>query len=82
MKLPRRHFLHLAAGTAALSAVSDIAKAQAYPGLRTQNFEIQNKKPHAPKRSKSFSHRDLGGRAAMHIEMASTAGLVRLETEP
>ena len=31
MKLPRRQFLHLVAGTAALSAVSDIAKAQAYP---------------------------------------------------
>jgi tripartite-type tricarboxylate transporter receptor subunit TctC len=31
MKLPRRNFLHLAAGTAALSAVSHIAKAQAHP---------------------------------------------------
>ena len=31
MKLPRRQFLHLAAGAAALSAVSGIAKAQAYP---------------------------------------------------
>jgi len=31
MKLPRRKFLHLAAGTAALSAVSRIARAQAYP---------------------------------------------------
>jgi len=31
MKLPRRQFLHLAAATAALSAVSHIAKAQAYP---------------------------------------------------
>jgi tripartite-type tricarboxylate transporter receptor subunit TctC len=31
MKLPRRQFLHLAAGTAALSAVSRIARAQAYP---------------------------------------------------
>src|SRR5260221_12123544 len=31
MKLPRRRFLHLAAGAAALSAVSRIAKAQAYP---------------------------------------------------
>src|SRR5438132_569206 len=31
MKLPRRQFLHLAAGTAALPAVSRIARAQTYP---------------------------------------------------
>jgi tripartite-type tricarboxylate transporter receptor subunit TctC len=31
MKLPRRNFLHLAAGAAALAAVSPIARAQAYP---------------------------------------------------
>src|SRR5262245_60061186 len=31
MKLPRREFLHLAAGAAALPAVSRIARAQAYP---------------------------------------------------
>ena len=31
MKLPRRHFLHLAAGAAALPAVSRAASAQAYP---------------------------------------------------
>ena len=31
MQLPRRRFLHLAAGTAALPAMSRIAKAQAYP---------------------------------------------------
>ena len=31
MKLPRRTFLHLAAGTAALPALSRIARAQAYP---------------------------------------------------
>jgi tripartite-type tricarboxylate transporter receptor subunit TctC len=31
MKLPRRQFLHLAAGVAALSAVSRIARAQTYP---------------------------------------------------
>jgi hypothetical protein len=30
MKLPRRRFLHLAMGTAALPAVSRIARAQAY----------------------------------------------------
>jgi len=31
MKLPRRHFLHLAVGAVALPAVSRIARAQAYP---------------------------------------------------
>src|SRR6266446_6152781 len=31
MKLPRRNFLHLAAGAAALPAVSHFARAQAYP---------------------------------------------------
>ena len=31
MKLPRRHFLHLAAGAAALPSVSRIARAQGYP---------------------------------------------------
>jgi tripartite-type tricarboxylate transporter receptor subunit TctC len=31
MKLPRRQFLHLVAGTAALPAVSQVARAQSYP---------------------------------------------------
>ena len=31
MKLPRRHFLHLAAAAAALPAALRIARAQAYP---------------------------------------------------
>jgi tripartite-type tricarboxylate transporter receptor subunit TctC len=31
VKLPRRQFLHLAAGAAGLPAVSRIARAQAYP---------------------------------------------------
>jgi hypothetical protein len=31
MKLPRRRFLHLAAGAVGLPAVSRIARAQAYP---------------------------------------------------
>ena len=31
MKLPRRRFLHLAAGAAALPALSRFARAQAYP---------------------------------------------------
>ena len=31
MKLPRRKFLHLAVGAAALPAVSRVARAQAYP---------------------------------------------------
>jgi hypothetical protein len=33
MKLPRRNFLHVTAGAAALSAMSRIARAQAYPML-------------------------------------------------
>jgi hypothetical protein len=33
MKLPRRYFLHLAAGAAALPALSRVAWAQAYPTL-------------------------------------------------
>jgi len=32
MKLPRRNFLHLAAGATALPLVSRIARAKAYPG--------------------------------------------------
>jgi tripartite-type tricarboxylate transporter receptor subunit TctC len=31
MKLPRRRFLHLAAGMAVLSTVSGVAQAQTYP---------------------------------------------------
>jgi tripartite-type tricarboxylate transporter receptor subunit TctC len=31
MKLPRRNFLHLAAGAAALPSMSCLARAQAYP---------------------------------------------------
>jgi hypothetical protein len=31
MKLPRRKFLHLAAGVAALPALSRVARAQSYP---------------------------------------------------
>jgi hypothetical protein len=31
MKLPRREFLHLAAGAAALPAVSSVAEAQSHP---------------------------------------------------
>ena len=58
MKLPRRNFLHLAAGAAALPAVSRIARAQAYPTrpvraarsehdnpefmIASQRFEISN----------------------------------------
>src|SRR5262249_51574186 len=34
MKLPRRAFLHLAAGAAAVPAVSRIARAQVYPARR------------------------------------------------
>ena len=39
MKLPRRNFLHVAAGAAALPAVSRFAWAQAYP-LRPVRFLV------------------------------------------
>ena len=39
MKLPRRQFLHLAAGAAALTAVSRIAEAQAYPSRPVRIIE-------------------------------------------
>jgi tripartite-type tricarboxylate transporter receptor subunit TctC len=39
MKLPRRTFLHLAAGATALSAVSRIARAQAYPSRPVRLIE-------------------------------------------
>src|SRR6516225_7830352 len=38
MKLPRRNFLHLAAGAAALPAVSRIAWAQTYPSRPVRIF--------------------------------------------
>src|SRR5262249_29111485 len=38
MKLPRRQFLHLAAGAAALPAISRIASAQAYPSRPVRIF--------------------------------------------
>jgi tripartite-type tricarboxylate transporter receptor subunit TctC len=38
MKLPRRQFLHLAAGAAALPAVSRVARAQAYPARPVRIF--------------------------------------------
>ena len=38
MKLPRRQFLHLAAGTAALPAVSRVARAQTYPARPVRIF--------------------------------------------
>jgi hypothetical protein len=38
MKLPRRNFLHLAAGAAALPALSRFAWAQAYPTRRRRDL--------------------------------------------
>jgi hypothetical protein len=38
MKFPRRQFLHLAAGAAALPALSRIANAQAYPTPESLNL--------------------------------------------
>ena len=42
MNLPRRQFLHLAAGAAALPAVSRIARAQAYPARPVRWVDLRN----------------------------------------
>jgi len=44
MKLPRRNFLHLAAGAAALPVVSRIAWAQAYPTRPVQGWSFHTAK--------------------------------------
>jgi hypothetical protein len=38
MKLPRRNFLHLAAGAAALPTLSRIARGQSYPNRPVSRF--------------------------------------------
>jgi hypothetical protein len=45
MKIPRRRFLHLAAGAAALPAMSRFARAQTYPSRRSRTLLRQ---PHTP----------------------------------
>ena len=50
MKLPRRNFLHLAAGAAALPAVSRIATAQTYPSRPVRLIEW----PRGVRRTQSF----------------------------
>jgi tripartite-type tricarboxylate transporter receptor subunit TctC len=52
MKLPRRQFLHLAAGAATLSTISRIAKAQSYPS-RPVRIVV-----HSPRGVTSISSRD------------------------
>ena len=56
MKLPRRNFLHLAAGAAALQFAPLVARAQAYPsrpygvspnGLISERFRSGPRKPDA-----------------------------------
>jgi hypothetical protein len=61
MKLPRRQFLHLAAGAAALPAVSRFAFAQAYPSLPVRiiwfRARRRDRHPRAPGEPQSLSAR-------------------------
>ena len=52
MKLPRRRFLHLAAGVAALPVVSRIAWAQAYPS-RPVKIIVPSLRPVRPTSSRA-----------------------------
>lgn len=45
MKLPRREFLHLAAGAAALPAVARIASAQTYPSRPVLTLQQPSVRP-------------------------------------
>ena len=86
MKLPRRQFLHLAAGAAALPAVSRFAWAQAYP---TRPVRIivgfaarrRDRHPRAPDRAMAVGaarpaihHREPAGRRQQHGHRSGREG--------
>jgi hypothetical protein len=57
MKLPRRNFLHLAAGAAALPAVTRTAWAQAYPArnsIRSQQKNLAHFRTQRPSANRVF----------------------------
>jgi len=60
MKLPRRQFLHLAAGSAALAAVLRTARAQAYPGR-----DLTRRAPPLPRPKNSDIRRLKGSMTAL-----------------
>ena len=89
MKLPRRQFLHLAAGAAALPAVSRIAWAQAYPTRPVRSivgFAAWRRDRHrrAPDRSMAVGaarpairHREPAGRRQQYRHRGGRAGAAR-----
>ena len=92
MKLPRRQFLHLAAGAAALPAVSRIAWAQAYPSRpvridRRLCRRRRDRHPRAPDRSMAVGaarpairHREPAGRRRQYRHRGGRARARRTAT--
>ena len=92
MKLPRRQFLHLAAGGAALAAMSRIARAQAYParpvraivafapGGVTDTFARLMSQKLGEHLGKQFYVENITG-ATGSIELETTNGSIDLQAE-
>ena len=95
MKLPRRRFLHLAAGAAALPAVSRLAWAQAYPSRPVRSIVgfpggRQRRHRRAPDRAMAVGaarpairHREPAGRRQQYRHRGGRAGAAgRLHAAP